>query len=34
MAGRGVRGDPKVAALREARCLNPHPEDVTDGAFR
>ena len=20
--------------MREARCLNPHPEDVTDGAFR
>ena len=25
--------DPKVAALREARCLNPHPQDVTDEAF-
>jgi len=25
--------DPKVTALREARCLNPHPEDVTDEAF-
>jgi transposase len=34
MARRRAREDPKVAALREARCLNPHPEDVTDGAFR
>lgn len=25
--------DPKVAALREARCLNPRPEDVTDETF-
>jgi transposase len=25
--------DPKVASLRESRCLNPHPEHVTDGAF-
>jgi transposase len=25
--------DPKVAALREARCLNPHPEAVTDEVF-
>ena len=25
--------DPKVAALREARCLNPHPEAVTDERF-
>jgi len=25
--------DPKVTALREARCLNPHPEQVTDPAF-
>jgi transposase len=33
MAGRGGSEDPKVAALREARCLNPHPEDVADEAF-
>ena len=33
MARRGASGDPKVAALREARCLNPHPEQVTDEAF-
>jgi transposase len=26
-------GDPKVDALREAACLNPHPEDVTDPLF-
>ena len=25
--------DPKVTALRESRCLNPHPEQVTDEAF-
>ena len=25
--------DPKVTALRESRCLNPHPEQVTDPAF-
>ena len=25
--------DPKAAALREARCLNPHPEQVTSEAF-
>jgi transposase len=25
--------DPKVASLREARCLNPRPQDVTDEAF-
>ncbi len=25
--------DPKVAALREARVLNPRPEAVTDEAF-
>jgi transposase len=25
--------DPKVTALREARCLNPHPEQVSDEAF-
>jgi len=30
----GGRGeDPKVAALREARALNPRPEAVTDEAF-
>jgi transposase len=33
MARRGTREDPKIAALREARCLNPHPEAVTDEAF-
>ena len=27
------REDPKEAALREARCLNPHPEAVADEAF-
>jgi hypothetical protein len=30
MARRGSPADPKVAALRESRCLNPHPEQVTD----
>jgi transposase len=25
--------DPKETALREARCLNPHPDAVTDEAF-
>jgi transposase len=25
--------DPKMTALREARCLNPHPEAVTDEVF-
>jgi hypothetical protein len=25
--------DPKLAALRETRCLNPHPEAVTDARF-
>jgi transposase len=25
--------DPKVAALRDTRCLNPHPEAVTDERF-
>ena len=25
--------DPKVTALRDARCLNPHPGQVTDPAF-
>ena len=33
MAPRGSSEDPKVAALRESRCLNPHPEQVTDPAF-
>ena len=31
--GSGPNEDPKEAALREARCLNPHPEQVTDEAF-
>src|SRR6201981_1310527 len=33
MAGQRGRQDPKEAALAEARCLNPHPEQVTDPAF-
>jgi len=33
VARRGGSEDPKVAALREARCLNPRPEEVTDEAF-
>ena len=33
MASRGPSQDPKVTALRESRCLNPHPEQVTDEAF-
>jgi transposase len=33
MARRGSPEDPKVTALREARCLHPHPEAVTDKAF-
>src|SRR5512140_919038 len=33
MAPRGSTEDPKVAALRESRCLNPHPGQVTDEAF-
>ena len=33
MARRGSPADPKVAALRESRCLNPHPEQVTDETF-
>src|SRR6266704_984108 len=33
MAPRGSSADPKVTALRESRCLNPHPEQVTDEAF-
>src|SRR5260370_9621037 len=33
MAGQQGRPDPKEAALAEARCLNPHPEQVTDPEF-
>jgi transposase len=33
MAPRGSPEDPKMTALRESRCLNPHPEQVTDPAF-
>ena len=33
MAPRGSSEDPKVTALRESRCLNPHPEQVTDQTF-
>jgi transposase len=33
MARRQGRPDPKEAALAEARCLNPHPEQVTDAEF-
>jgi transposase len=33
MAGRQGRQDPKEAALAEARCLNPHPEQVRDPEF-
>ena len=33
MTGPASSEDPKVTALREARCLNPHPEDVSDAAF-
>ena len=33
MGPRGSSEDPKVTALRESRCLNPHPEQVTDEAF-
>ncbi len=33
MAGRGSAEDPKQAALREQRCLNPHPQRVQDPAF-
>ena len=33
MARRGPGEDPKAAALREARCLNPHPGQVTNEAF-
>ena len=33
MARRGAPEDPKTAASREARCLNPHPELVSDERF-
>ncbi len=33
MARRDAGPDPKQAALAEARCLNPHPEQVRDPAF-
>lgn len=33
MTGRQGRRDPKEAALAEARCLNPHPEQVRDPEF-
>src|SRR6266566_9268889 len=33
MARREGRSDPKEAALAQARCLNPHPEQVTDAEF-
>ena len=33
MAGQQGRHDPKEAALAAARCLNPHPEQVTDREF-
>jgi len=33
MARRRPPEDPKVTALRESRCLNPHPGQVTDEAF-
>lgn len=33
MARRGPAEDPKAAALRVQRCLNPHPEQVRDEAF-
>jgi len=32
MAPRGSAEDPKVTALRESRCLNPHPDQVTGEA--
>jgi transposase len=34
MPRRGPVEDSKVAALREARCLHPHPERVRDETFR
>jgi transposase len=33
MAGQQGRPDPKKTALAGARCLNPHPERVTDPEF-
>src|ERR1700677_3404356 len=33
MAGQQGRQDPKEAALAATRCLNPHPEQVTDAEF-
>jgi len=33
MAGQQGRPDPKKTALAEARCLNPHPERVSDPEF-
>jgi transposase len=33
MAPKRHAADPKVAALRETRCLNPRPEAVTDERF-
>jgi transposase len=33
MAGQQGRPGPKEAALAATRCLNPHPEQVTDPAF-
>ena len=33
MGRRGASEDPKEVALRERRCLNPHPEQVRDEAF-
>lgn len=33
MARREPPEDPKVSALRAARCLHPHPEQVSDPAF-
>lgn len=33
MSRKGASKDPKVTALREARCLNPHPEQVSDTVF-
>ena len=33
MAQRREVEDPKLTALRQARCLNPHPEAVTNEVF-
>ena len=33
MAGQQRGQDPKDAALAATRCLNPHPEQVTDPEF-